>query len=263
LRLKSGFTLIELLVVIAIISVLAAILFPVYATVRENARKTACLSNLRQIGTAARLYVQDYDETLFPPVYRRTGPAMPYSSLFYVPSWVSWPELLQPYTASVSIFTCPDRPDTPGQGYSLNGNSSGEVFPGEPTPPGNWNYGGTVGSYSPTMADIAADAKTIWFYDSTPNVLFITKLMPWEDLEELGRERPTSLTLLNVLGSRLMAQILKDAGPRADNSTVIKDPWRHNQGMNITWCDGHASFNRPSTLSEKSWNIEQIAQPAE
>jgi prepilin-type N-terminal cleavage/methylation domain-containing protein len=60
---KRAFTLIELLVVIAIIAILAAILFPVFARAREQARKTTCLSNLKQIGTAALMYVQDYDET--------------------------------------------------------------------------------------------------------------------------------------------------------------------------------------------------------
>lgn len=57
-----GFTLIELLVVIAIIAILAAILFPVFAQAREAARKTACLSNMNQIGKGLLMYVQDYDE---------------------------------------------------------------------------------------------------------------------------------------------------------------------------------------------------------
>lgn len=57
-----GFTLIELLVVIAIIAILAAILFPVFARARESARKTSCLSNMRQLGTASKMYIQDYDE---------------------------------------------------------------------------------------------------------------------------------------------------------------------------------------------------------
>jgi prepilin-type N-terminal cleavage/methylation domain-containing protein len=57
-----GFTLIELLVVIAIIAILAAILFPVFAQAREAARKTACLSNTRQLGMAFVQYVNDYDE---------------------------------------------------------------------------------------------------------------------------------------------------------------------------------------------------------
>src|SRR2546426_8886254 len=66
LRCRSqGFTLIELLVVIAIIAILAAILFPVFAQAREQARKTTCASNMKQIATGAMLYMQDYDE-LFP-----------------------------------------------------------------------------------------------------------------------------------------------------------------------------------------------------
>ncbi|HLJ53881.1 MAG TPA: prepilin-type N-terminal cleavage/methylation domain-containing protein, partial [Chthonomonadaceae bacterium] len=57
-----GFTLIELLVVIAIIAILAAILFPVFARARESARKTSCISNMKQIGLAAKMYINDYDE---------------------------------------------------------------------------------------------------------------------------------------------------------------------------------------------------------
>src|SRR5438105_1882554 len=59
---RRAFTLIELLVVIAIIAVLAAILFPVFAKAREAARAASCKSNLKQIGTAAAMYSQDYDE---------------------------------------------------------------------------------------------------------------------------------------------------------------------------------------------------------
>ena len=64
-KMQSAFTLIELLVVIAIIAILAAILFPVFASARENARKTACLSNEKQIGTAAQMYMQDFDGALY------------------------------------------------------------------------------------------------------------------------------------------------------------------------------------------------------
>jgi prepilin-type N-terminal cleavage/methylation domain-containing protein len=62
---KRAFTLIELLVVIAIIAILAAILFPVFAEAKEAAKKIACLSNLKQLGMATYLYVDDYDDTLY------------------------------------------------------------------------------------------------------------------------------------------------------------------------------------------------------
>src|SRR5712691_1921266 len=82
---RRGFTLIELLVVIAILAILAALLFPVFAQVREKARQTTCASNLRQIGTAFAMYVQDYDDRL--PDRRDLKSSFPGG---YLP-WKSWP----------------------------------------------------------------------------------------------------------------------------------------------------------------------------
>src|SRR6201993_3679805 len=67
--LRKGFTLIELLVVIAIIAILAAILFPVFAKAREQARKTGCMNNVKNIALGNAMYVQDYDETFMPAIY--------------------------------------------------------------------------------------------------------------------------------------------------------------------------------------------------
>src|SRR5260370_11597723 len=72
---RFGFTLIELLVVIAIIAILAAILFPVFAQARKKARVTACVSRMRQLGTAWMMYAQDYDETYSPS--DRRNPVIP------------------------------------------------------------------------------------------------------------------------------------------------------------------------------------------
>ncbi|MFN4032036.1 MAG: type II secretion system protein [Fimbriimonadales bacterium] len=98
MRYRFGFTLIELLVVIAIITVLAAILFPVFAQARERARQTACLSNARQLGMAVMTYVQDHDETFLPS----TNYAVPTS----VPERI-WTRVIQPYVREGGIFICP------------------------------------------------------------------------------------------------------------------------------------------------------------
>jgi prepilin-type N-terminal cleavage/methylation domain-containing protein/prepilin-type processing-associated H-X9-DG protein len=95
----SGFTLIELLVVIAIIAILAAILFPVFAKVREKARQTACMSNLRQVGLGVIQYSQDNDETF---VLTERGGDVDDAHEYY------WGDMLQPYIKSWNLLTCPD-----------------------------------------------------------------------------------------------------------------------------------------------------------
>src|SRR4028118_1628834 len=106
---RSAFTLIELLVVIAIISLLAAILFPVFAQAREKARQTACVSNLKQIGLAVRMYVQDYDETF--PIFHAYNSAIPPGQ----PGHKGVEVELEPYAKSRDIFRCPDDQGTPWQ----------------------------------------------------------------------------------------------------------------------------------------------------
>ncbi len=109
---KRGFTLIELLVVIAIIAVLAAILFPVFARAKMSAKQSACLSNLKQIGSAVTLYMGDSDD-LFPQ-------AVDPSDKFTPEIWSAYPDfqkrikdmpfmdaVLQPYLKSLEVFKCP------------------------------------------------------------------------------------------------------------------------------------------------------------
>src|SRR5688572_6764549 len=105
-----GFTLIELLVVIAIIAILAAILFPVFAQAREKARQTACLSNLKQIGTGSMMYIQDYDERFHPHNYTTNGGNTQifwFSARITGTTWDHTQGLLHPYMKNVDIQDCP------------------------------------------------------------------------------------------------------------------------------------------------------------
>jgi len=119
---KKGFTLIELLVVIAIIAILAAILFPVFAKVREKARQTSCLSNEKQLGLAFAQYTQDNDESFptDPNVYGQ-----------------GWAGRIYPYVVSTGVFGCPDDPTQPADAgftklsYAFNGNLYGIFAPGQ------------------------------------------------------------------------------------------------------------------------------------
>ena len=111
---SKGFTLIELLVVIAIIAILAAILFPVFARARENARRASCQSNLKQIALGVKQYIADYDER-FPRAH--VGPE-------------GWEDSLQPYLKSEQINQCPSAGPYPGpkhlyMDYGYNANLGG------------------------------------------------------------------------------------------------------------------------------------------
>ena len=103
---SRAFTLIELLVVIAIIAILAAILFPVFARARENARRASCMSNLKQIGLGVIQYTQDYDEHF--PMYRVTALSTDYAARPF-----GWADALQPYIKSIQILQCPSDSAAP------------------------------------------------------------------------------------------------------------------------------------------------------
>ena len=142
----QAFTLIELLVVIAIISILAAILFPVFARARENARRTSCLSNQKQIGLGFMQYIQDYDERF--PRHDNTSPGF-------------WGVRIMPYVKSNQLFFCPS--DTIHK--SANAISTANVSYGY-----NYYYFSTFSTTGPTsLAAVAMPSQTLLTGDTGAN----------------------------------------------------------------------------------------------
>ncbi len=155
---RKGFTLIELLVVIAIIAILAAILFPVFARAREKARQSNCLSNLKQLGLAALMYAQDYDEQL------------PYDDLDYNGSGDenagdgTWRGMLRPYCKNVQMFFCPSKKITSSvfdgrwNDYGRNAGYGMNVA--------HWVAGSHTPPYGKALAEVEDSSACILFTES-------------------------------------------------------------------------------------------------
>ncbi|MGO8672698.1 MAG: type II secretion system protein [Capsulimonadaceae bacterium] len=235
-----AFTLIELLVVIAIISVLSAILFPVFAQAREKARSIACMSNMRQIATAVQLYVQDYDERLF---FR------PAKSVAHVGSGRSgvvitnpiaydseeWWNLIMPYVKTNQVFACPDdsvKPLSP----DVNGN---EIIPR--------SYVASCAAEDLLLAQVDNPSEAIVITEKwgkvdngagpTGSVDNETWMEPFDGDEcQAGSDAPANA------GNSCLA-------PENGYSTgMVKMANWHQGGMNNAFFDGHAHWLRPGTI---------------
>jgi len=211
---RRGFTLIELLVVIAIIAILAAILFPVFAQAREKARGTACLSNMKQLGTSFQMYAQDYDEN-FPGI--RFGDNLGESWPWKVyPGSVDWTGVftqgVQPYIKNKQILQCPSATEnnrwsgTNGLSYCYN-----EYLY-------NYNQGYTKIS---AVSGVSVGAA---------NVSIISECYTsgiYNDWEGEGPTLPNS-TIVDGLNRIRYHQY---------------SPWKSNhEGTNLTYVDGHSKY---------------------
>lgn len=153
---QKGFTLIELLVVIAIIAILAAILFPVFARARENARKATCQSNLKQLGSGMAMYLQDYDEK-YPTTsewtqwhcYIAEGGSGRRPTVSGVLG--SWTKIIQPYVKNTRLADCPSIKIWEGGVYATN-NDEGDY---------TWNCGdGNNRLGSASLAQLQEPSRT-------------------------------------------------------------------------------------------------------
>lgn len=251
-----GFTLIELLVVIAIIALLAAILFPVFARARENARKSSCANNLKQLGIAETQYAQDYDET--------------YSGSFMdTPMGVggnnrkSFAEMLYPYVKNKQIFQCPSEQAA----NRFNNDNMGDCTLNPITCNANITYaynsitdnntGNSNGDRANNpLATIVKPSETILMFDGRGNN--IGGAAPNYGFYNVWRADETDIT------GDYSAKGMGNWG-NAGNKGNITPRYRHLEGTNILWYDGHVKYLKstayPGTGSPYYWFITKPPAP--
>lgn len=225
----TAFTLIELLVVIAIISILAAILFPVFARARENARRSSCLSNLKQIGLGIMMYVQDYDET-YPSSTRYISGSSGGTVSFY--------QDVVPYLKNYEIFRCPSS----SAGYGGATSSYDWVGPDYAYVKAG-NYGANriimrimsdVNSVYVKMSSVASPSTTYLLMDSGDMRMYPKDVVTpagangyLPGVGDLGVARPSALF---------------------DRFDSDFQNGRHFDGVNVMFADGHAKWNKTSEV---------------
>ena len=241
---KKAFTLIELLVVIAIIAILAAILFPVFAQAREKARQTSCLSNVKQLGLAYYMYIQDYDEHFPPHVTERTAPSeVPDTLLDRAP--YSYKTKLDPYVKNQQIYKCPSAPawptPGPGQWYTTDyGNNHNEA---------NLPNAKQQAFYATPTDDSVADPNKVtggsdFGFNETTSLASITYPAQFIVIGDAARASGVASR-----GGMYPQPFVFDDAALPDAKQQARFKARHNGGGNIAYADGHAKWVRP----EQTW----------
>ena len=253
-RKSNGFTLIELLVVIAIIAILAAILFPVFAKVREKARQTSCLYNEKQLGLAFMQYVEDNDEQ-FP--CGSQSPTLGTTKLGVADLMgVGWAGQIYPYVKSVGLYDCPDdltasRPTANPPQYEVSYAMNTEVV-------SNWENGQddpAMGADGHISA-FTAPASTILLSEVTGNLANVTAIN--EDAGTAGVHLSAvadgnggcvSLKNSPIGWDETCRLSTGPAGSTGDTSGDDNTTGRHTNGSNYLLADGHAKWLRGSSVS--------------
>ena len=222
-----GFTLIELLVVIAIIAILAAILFPVFARARENARRSSCQSNLKQIGLGILQYVQDNDERMM---------ASRNSAMGNLP----WQDVVQPYVKSTQLFKCPSNTNS-GTTDQVNG-SGQAAYPQYPAIP--QSYEAVAGGYN-------SPANNTANWGGTPAIVYSTTYG-----QSGGTPAPTSLAQMEAPSTTIM---VGEHPSRQDPEFWVSgvDFTNHLGTSNFLYADGHVKSLKPTaTMNPNAWTVE-------
>lgn len=251
-QLKRGFTLIELLVVIAVISILAAILFPVFARARENARRTSCASNMKQLALGVLQYTQDYDERMPIPYRAKTGDESPLA--FYRAgsdyfSQFTWVDGIDPYIRNSQVFKCPsDSIKLTGSyaadgtygavSYGMNNYLNGKVTVSNgPRITDNYNYSG-----SQPLANIVSPSHKIMLGEVYKGSNYPTPILVTFAGEEAQIYYKYPLDL-EFDGSTAWGE--KVMGTATFQTTGFKG--RHFGGANIAFVDGHVKWMNGKT----------------
>jgi prepilin-type N-terminal cleavage/methylation domain-containing protein/prepilin-type processing-associated H-X9-DG protein len=234
-RQNRGFTLIELLVVIAIIAILASILFPVFARARDNARRSSCSSNLKQIGLGLLQYTQDYDETL-PPSYN-TSAGNPLGL-------DTWMDMTYAYVKSTQLYFCPSDGATPSDANRFRTSTASVLG----TTGHRASYGINEAYYnSPefmgpssepnsqvTLARLQAPTTTVWIAES----------FGLPTLDKVG--------YFQFYWGDGQTPTVYEASPRymtiPGNGTGVSEP--HLETTNVLFCDGHVKSMKLSQLTK-------------
>lgn len=248
-HMQAAFTLIELLTVIAIIAVLAAILFPVFNQAREAARSTACLSNTRQIGQAALLYMQDYDEVL---VAWRTCPVRTQDGVVAcsLPDQVKslWTTTLQPYVKSTQVLLCPSYTDAGVQSAMDQADCDGDGTPGSGA--ANLDLVVPMDAYFSHYGLAQRAAYNVGMCDTDGSMPYVNYPgSGWTSSGGFYHFQPESLSRIvesartAFVGDGLTFQGRDHAGNQFVGAMFgCESRFRHKGGANLTFLDGHSKW---------------------